>query len=138
MLQQIFLGFAGFCSGVVIAGGMVGLLIGLSVIPRFAGITHSARQILLYEDFMLLGSFLGNFIWLYQTPLPLGRIFLLFFGLFSGMFLGGWILALEELADILPIFCRRIRLTRGIPCIVVSIALGKTAGSLFYYLHGWG
>jgi stage V sporulation protein AB len=54
------------------------------------------------------------------------------------MFLGGWILALEELADILPIFCRRIRLTHGVPCIVVSIAFGKTFGSLFYYLHGWG
>ena len=31
MWQQIFLGFAGICSGVIIAGGAVGLMIGLSI-----------------------------------------------------------------------------------------------------------
>lgn len=47
MWQQIFLGFAGICSGVIIAGGAVGLMIGLSILPRYAGITHTADSILL-------------------------------------------------------------------------------------------
>ena len=42
MLQQIFLGFIGLCSGFIIAGGLIGLLIGLSIVPRYAGITHTA------------------------------------------------------------------------------------------------
>ena len=41
MWQQIFMGFVGLCSGVVIAGGVVGLMIGLSIVPRYAGITHT-------------------------------------------------------------------------------------------------
>lgn len=50
MLEQIFLGFTGLCSGFIIAGGLTGLMIGLSIIPRYAGITHTADHILLYED----------------------------------------------------------------------------------------
>ena len=63
MWQQIFLGFAGICSGVIIAGGAVGLMIGLSILPRYAGITHTADSILLYEDMTLLGFVLGNLFW---------------------------------------------------------------------------
>ena len=45
MLEQIFLGFTGLCSGFIIAGGLTGLMIGLSIIPRYAGITHTADHI---------------------------------------------------------------------------------------------
>ena len=137
MWQQIFLGFVGFCAGVIIAGGVTGLLIGLSIVPRYAGITHTARHILLYEDVTLLGTVLGNIFYLYSLPLPMGWPFLALYGLFSGIFLGGWIMALAEIADVFPIFTRRIRFTEGIPKVVIAMALGKTLGSLLYYFHGW-
>ena len=50
MWQQIFLIFVGLSSGIIIAGGVVGLMIGLSIVPRYAGITHTADHMLLYED----------------------------------------------------------------------------------------
>ena len=112
MWQQIFLGFAGICSGVIIAGGAVGLMIGLSILPRYAGITHTADSILLYEDMIL-------------------------YGVFSGIFLGSWILALAEVADVFPVFSRRIRLTEGFPAIIIAIAAGKCTGTLLFYFLGW-
>ena len=120
MWQQIFLGFAGICSGVIIAGGAVGLMIGLSILPRYAGITHTADSILLYEDMTLLG-----------VP------FLILYGVFSGIFLGSWILALAEVADVFPVFSRRIRLTEGFPAIIIAIAAGKCTGTLLFYFLGW-
>lgn len=54
MLQQLILCFIGFCAGIIVAGGVSGLLIGLSIVPRYAGITHTADQIFLYEDLTLL------------------------------------------------------------------------------------
>ena len=54
MLQQIFLSIVGFCSGIIIAGGVVGLLIGLSIVPRYAGITHTGKHILFYLDMKIL------------------------------------------------------------------------------------
>lgn len=104
MWQQIFLGFAGICSGVIIAGGAVGLMIGLSILPRYAGITHTADSILLYEDMTLLGFVLGNLFWIFEISLPLGVPFLILYGVFSGIFLGSWILALAEVADVFPVF----------------------------------
>ncbi len=137
MLQQIFLGFLGFCAGAIIAGGIVGLLIGLSIVPRYAGITRTGRHILLYEDVTLAGAVTGNLFFLLQWKIPGGSLFLIFYGLFSGIFLGGWIMALAEMADVFPIFTRRIRFSEGLPAVILSIAAGKTLGSLFYYFHGW-
>lgn len=137
MLQQIFLIILGVCSGIVIAGGVVGLMIGLSIIPRYAGITHTADRIMLYEDMTFLGISLGNLFYLLGTPLPLGTPFLIFYGLFAGIFLGSWILALAEIADVFPVFCRRLKLTEGMSFIIISIAAGKGIGCLLFYLFGW-
>ena len=115
MWQQIFLGFAGICSGVIIAGGAVGLMIGLSILPRYAGITHTADSILLYEDMTLLGFVLGNLFWIFEISLPLGVPFLILYGVFS----------------------RRIRLTEGFPAIIIAIAAGKCTGTLLFYFLGW-
>ena len=76
MWQQIFLIFAGLSSGIIIAGGVVGLMIGLSIVPRYAGITHTADHMLLYEDLTFLGVALGNLFCLFKPSLPLGNLFL--------------------------------------------------------------
>lgn len=70
MLEQIFLGFTGLCSGFIIAGGLTGLMIGLSIIPRYAGITHTADHILLYEDITFWGTELGNLFFLFSLEYP--------------------------------------------------------------------
>ena len=79
MFQQIFLVFLGLCSGVIIAGGLTGLLIGLSIVPRYAGITHTARYMLLYEDITLAGTVLGNLLYLFKWKISLGMPFPEFF-----------------------------------------------------------
>ena len=108
MLQQIFLGFTGLCSGFIIAGGLTGLMIGLSIIPRYAGITHTADHMMLYEDITFWGTELGNLFFLFHWDIRFGTPFLILYGLFSGIFLGGWIMALAEMADIFPIFARTL------------------------------
>ena len=137
MFQQIFLAVIGFCAGVIIAGGVVGLLIGLSIVPRYAGVTHTGKHILLYEDITLLGIVFGNLFFLYRWPIPGGMVFLGLCGLFSGIFLGGWIMALAEMADVFPIFSRRIKLTNGIRLVVIAVALGKALVSLYYFYQRW-
>lgn len=137
MVQQTFLAIIGFGSGVIIAGGVTGLLIGLAIFPRYAGITHTASHLLLYEDCVFLGALAGTIVGIYHIPIPLGSLFLSAYGFFSGMYLGGWILALSEIADIFPIFARRLHLTKGFSIILITIAAGKTIGSLFYYYLGW-
>ena len=58
-------------------------------------------------------------------------------GLFSGIFVGGWILALAEIVNIFPILTRRIGLTKGLSLVVIAIALGKMSGSLIHFYFRW-
>lgn len=138
MWHYIFLSFIGLCAGFVIAAGVTGLAIGLAITPRYAGITHTGRHILLYEDAAFLGTVLGSTFFLFRWNIPGGTFFLILFGLFSGMFLGAWILALAEMADIFPIFVRRIQLVQGLPMAILCVALGKITGSLLYYFLDFG
>lgn len=135
MLSQILLVFIGLSSGIIIASGITGLIIGLSIIPRYAGITHTAKHILLFEDVCFLGIAIGNFLFLFPFSIPLGNPLIIAYGLFSGIFLGSWILALAEMADIFPIFARRIRFVKGLPAVMLSVAAGKCLGSLFFYFR---
>ena len=125
MLQQLILCFIGFCAGIIVAGGVSGLLIGLSIVPRYAGITHTADQIFLYEDLTLLGTVAGTVVTLFPIRIPLGPFFLAVCGVFFGIFLGGWILALAEIAKVFPVFARRLKLSQGLSPVIISIAAGK-------------
>lgn len=137
MLIQIFLALTGICSGIVVSGGMIGLIIGLSITPRYAGVTRTADSILLYEDCMMYGAILGNLFYLFGWKVPIGNWGAGGFGIFAGIFVGSWILALAEMADVFPILTRRIKLTAGMPFIIASVAAGKVLGALYYFYKGW-
>lgn len=136
MWQQIGMAVIGFGGGMIAAGGMVALLIGLGITPRFAGITHTADRILLYEDFTMLGAVGGNILQLYEPSLAVGKIGLAVYGLGAGMFLGAWILALAEMVDVFPIAIRRLKIKVGVPWIILTVAAAKICGSLLYFYKG--
>lgn len=135
--RQIFLGMLGISSGMAVAGGMFALLIALGVVSRFAGKTHTAKYILYYEDAAALGGILGNLFSVYRFPIPVGIVGVVSFGLFSGIFTGAWAMALTEIVDAVPVFSRRIRLKRGMPWIILSMALGRAAGAFLYAYYGF-
>lgn len=135
--QQILLAMIGISSGFAVAGGIFALIIALGVVARFAGRTHTARYIFLYEDAVALGGIWGNLVSVYGFSLPIGQVGTGLFGLFTGIFVGAWAMALTEILNIIPIFTRRISLRRGMELIVVSMAVGRTLGAIFYFLKGW-
>ena len=136
-IRQVILGIVGLSSGFAVAGGMFAFLIALGVVSRFAGKTHTAKYILYYEDAAALGGILGNLVSIYAFPVPVGMAGVVSFGLFSGIFTGAWAMALTEIVDAVPIFSRRIRLKTGLPWIILSMALGRTAGALVYAYFGF-
>ena len=59
------------------------------------------------------------------------------YGLFSGLFLGSWVIALGEVIDVYAITMRRLGIVQGIQYLILSMALGKILGSLlFFYRDG--
>ena len=49
-VQQVILGIIGLASGLGVSGGVFTTLIAVGLIPRFAGKTHTAKHIFLYEE----------------------------------------------------------------------------------------
>ncbi len=136
-MHRVFLGVMGFSGGALVAGGVVALMVGLGIITRFIGISHTAKHAKIFETFICLGGIAGNLVTVYYPVLSFNWPGLLLLGLFSGIFVGGWIMALAELLNVFPVFTRRLNLTKGTSWIVVSLALGKTLGSLMQFYKGW-
>lgn len=136
--MDILLGLLGLCFGITVASGTVAFIISLGIVPRYAGITRTADQIMLYETVSMAGAVLGNAITVFSFPIPVGQIGLLIFGLFSGVFLGSWIVALGEVVDIYAIMMRRMGLVKGMALIIASMSLAKTVGSLYFFMKGLG
>lgn len=138
MWLQALLAVIGLSGGFIVAGGVIALMVGLGIITRYAGITHTAKHVKIYETAILFGGIFGDLMSVYQIEIPFGAPGLAVMGIFFGIFVGGWILALAEIVNIFPIFARRAGITKGFSVIVVAIALGKAAGSLLHFYMRWG
>ena len=152
MFSMIFLAVLGLSFGLLAAAGVFTVLIAVGLIPRFAGKTHTSSHVFLYEEMVVAGTIIGSFLSIFsrysqigaflQMRLPsltsvwlgAGNVVLAVFGLFCGMFVGCLALAIAEMLDSIPIFARRISFRHGIGVVVISMALGKLTGSLFYFL----
>ncbi|MGN0404077.1 MAG: stage V sporulation protein AB [Bariatricus sp.] len=135
--KQILLGILGLSAGMGTAAGLFSFIIGLGVVSDFADRTHTGDKILWYEDCIAAGGILGNLFWVYQVKIPGGGWLLPVFGLFSGIFVGCWSMALAEVLNIFPIFVRRIKLLKCIPFLILGMALGKGIGSIWYFYMRW-
>ena len=135
--KQILLGILGLSAGMGTAAGLFSFIIGLGVVSDFADRTHTGEKILWYEDCIAAGGILGNLFWVYQIWIPGGRWLLSVFGLFFGIFVGCWSMALAEVLNIFPIFVRRIKLIKCIPFLILGMALGKGIGAIWYFYMRW-
>jgi len=137
MAAKLFLGWIGFCGGCLVAGGIVALMIGLGILARFIEISHTAKHARLYENGILLGGIAGTLVTVYPIMIPVGKVGVLILGICSGIYVGGWIMALAEVIHVFPVFFRRIGLIKGTGFVVIAVAAGKTAGSMVHFFMRW-
>jgi len=154
MFREWFLIFVGGSFGFLSSAGVFTVFSTVGLVPRFAGKTHSAKEILLYENMIVLGTIIGGLMSIWPETwnqafvrleevvgfpsfwLVFQNFCLIVIGLFSGMFVGCFALSIAEMLDSIPIFTRRISFRKGIGLAVYSVAAGKLFGSLFYFWEG--
>ncbi len=153
MLRLVMLGFCGICFGIITSAGVFTVLSAVGLVPRFIGKTHSAKEVMLYENMIILGTTVGGVFSVLGDEIQLGDFFvgrlgvapvtweavanvvLAAGGLFSGMLVGCLALAIAEMLDSIPIFTRRISFRHGLGIVVLCMAVGKLFGSLFYFYN---
>lgn len=131
MSKQILLFLIGLSSGFIVSAGIFAFITMIGIIPRLASRTKTANHIRCYENAILFGTVLANVFYIYEVSIPVGLLGLAIMGICYGMFVGCLALALAEVLDVIPIFSMRIRLKRGIPFIIASLALGKLFGAWY-------
>lgn len=135
LIKYIFMSVLGISGGAMVAGGMFTALFTVGLIPRFAGKTRTGAHVMIYESAVILGTVLGNLVSLYQWRLPLGSVFLVCYGFFSGIFVGCLALAIAEALDGIPIFARRINFRRGLGIGILALSIGKGIGCFVYFMN---
>lgn len=156
-LKQLFLFVCGLSFGLLSSAGVFTVLASVGLIPRFAGKMHVAKKIFVMEEAVIFGTLAGGIGSLYSDKLKVGElllqsrmfgegsqivvqvagtVFLLIFGLFSGMFVGCLAFAIAEMLDSIPIFARRAGLRHGLGVAISAAAAGKLLGSLLYFAKG--
>lgn len=153
MFKYLLLTFVGFSFGALASSGVFTVLVAVGLVPRFAGKTHTSRYVLVYEEMVVLGTIAGCIISTFPDYLQLGGYLrdtlpqwnvawdllgngvLLIGGVSCGMFVGCLALAIAEMLDSIPIFTRRVSIRHGTGIIILSIAIGKLAGSVIYFLY---
>lgn len=132
-LAEILALFLGLCAGFITAGGTFALITVVGIVPRMAGMTHTGREIRLYESAIIWGGTIGNLCSLFDVTFGMQAWMLPLFGLGSGIFVGCLVMALAETLNVLPIFFRRLRVTQGESFHLLALGLGKLAGALIYF-----
>lgn len=154
IVKEVFLGMISMSAGFLAAGGVFTVLIAIGLVPRFAGKTHTGRKVMLYEEFVVVGTIIGCILSVFEKNCQigslllkrgivseevwtvLGNIILLIIGVFAGIFVGCLALSIAEMLNTIPIFARRIGFRHGLGIAILSMALGKIAGSLIYFIQG--
>ena len=105
MVRTFFLILIGTSYGLLAAAGGFTVFVAVGLVPRFAGKTHTAKHLLLYEEMVIFGTLTGCILSVFSRYCQFGawwqrtfpeRLSLLYgigtfwqavFGLFSGMFI---------------------------------------------------
>lgn len=136
-IRNAALAVLGLGAGFGVAAGLFSFIIGLGVVSDFADRTHTGDRVLFYEDCIAAGGVLGNIFWIFKIRIPGGNWLLPVFGIFAGIFVGCWAMALAEILNIFPIFIRRVKVLKCIPWLIFGMALGKSLGALLFFYMRW-
>lgn len=135
-IKHVFLGFVGLTAGAAVAAGTFAFLIMLNILPRIIGKSHTGKEVFRYENAIILGGTCGSILSVFlDIRIPFGSFFLCIYGIGAGFFVGCLAVALAEILKTFPIMFRRLRIKTGLWLIMASMAFGKMAGSLLFFLN---
>lgn len=138
-LEKLILIILGLGAGVAVSAGTFAFLIVIGVLPRMICKANLNEHVLLLENLVIAGVIYGTIhsVFEWKMQMPVAHAMTALFGIASGIFVGGIAAALAEILHTFPIMFRRFHLKRGLSWVMTAMALGKIAGSLFYFLTGY-
>lgn len=130
-LLQFMIGLAG---GLAVGAGFVAFLTVLGIIPRLIQLSKTRKYIRLFEGSVILGALFGTILSFEAIHFSMPKVFLIFWGLLHGVFVGMLAAALTEVLNVFPILTKRIGVESKLIWLLMALVLGKIFGSLFQWV----
>ena len=134
-IKEIILAALGLICGAATAAGTFSLINSVGVVPRMSVKSSTAIHVTAYENAIIAGGITGNILSVFfDIPIRPGMWILAAGGIFAGIFVGCLAAALAEVLQVWPVIFRRIGLKKGLNAGMFCFAMGKLAGSLYFFL----
>lgn len=133
-MKSLLMAIVGVSGGVTIGGALAAFVSLLDLIPRLIQITNTRKYIRFYQTSFTLGGFIFSLLYLFGYSVKLNKIISAVVSLIMGTFIGLLASALAEVLNVIPVLSKKLKLKHDLRYIVMSLLLGKVAGSLFYWL----
>jgi stage V sporulation protein AB len=126
----------GLSAGIVSGTALCAFYVALGVFSKSAESIGLKDADTLVSVSAASGGLLGILITLYGVSIPAGVVLSSLFGLFGGIYVGILIACLAEVTDAIPVVKNFGLARQTILLVLLAFVLGKTAGSLVYWLSG--
>uniref|UniRef100_UPI0040291557 stage V sporulation protein AB n=1 Tax=Agathobacter sp. TaxID=2021311 RepID=UPI0040291557 len=115
----------------------------IGVVPRMIKKNNMGNHYFAIENSIVFGVMVGAifsvFEWKARFPIPwMAHVMIAIYGLAAGIFVGCIAVALAEILNTFPILFRRLYINRGLSWVMIAMAFGKLAGSMYYFFCGYG
>ena len=139
ILREIILSVIAFLAGAGVSAGVFAFVLVIGVVPRILRCSR-IENIILIENVMICGVVAGNISSVLDTAYNLGFANMPkvpVSNICGNIFVGCIAVALAEILHTFPIIYKRMKLRAGLGIIVISMAIGKAMGALYYFLTGF-
>lgn len=124
----------GISAGIAVGTGFVAFLTVLGIVPRLMQLSFSESKLRSYELAIISGVFFGIYLSFWDLALNFPLVGLIIWGLFHGIFIGMLAAALTEVLNVFPLLFKRVGVDHYIYILLMALAIGKIAGSLFQWI----
>jgi len=133
-MKLLLSGFIGLSSGITIGSAAAAFFTLLNFISRMKQLANAKKVAKFYHWSIALGATSFSFIYFFNITLKLYKVFCFLISLMMGIFVGMFSSALAEVLNVMPVLSKKFKTKHKLKFITTSLLLGKTLGSLWYWL----
>lgn len=139
-LKTVLIIVISFSGGLIISSAIFAFIALIGVVPSISYKTKTTEKVILYEECIIFGGIFGTCDSFIHYELLIGNsvisiIFIVFFALCIGIFVGVLASSIAESINAIPIFSNKTKLEYHVGFFMISIAIGKLVGSILYFIN---
>ena len=135
LISHILIGLLAIACGIAVSAGTFAFILVIGVVPRMIKKNNMGNHIFEIENSIVFGVMVGAIFSVFPW---MAHVMVAIYGLAAGIFVGCIAVALAEILNTFPILFRRLYINRGLSWVMIAMAFGKLAGSMYYFFCGYG